>query len=50
MVLSNNLLPDECRQVWEQIRIIKQMEHIQSDLRQYRMEILDEIIIPQVVF
>jgi hypothetical protein len=33
-----------------QMRLIKQMEHIQSNLRQYLTKILDGIIILKVVF
>jgi hypothetical protein len=37
------------RQEYMQMRFIKQMEHTQSDLRQYLIKILDGIIIPQVI-
>jgi hypothetical protein len=54
MILTNDSSPDEHRQVWEQARThadeFHQTEHIQSDLRQYLMRILDGIIILQVVF
>jgi hypothetical protein len=54
MILINNLIPEDCRSVWEQARMhadeIHQTEHIRWDWRRFLTRIFDGIIIPQMIF